>query len=165
MDMEWVKAVVNLVEESEIDSLDLELVASEPGEPRRIRVRKSPPQGTMAGALPAVAPSVAVAAPQAGGAAEPPPASGGESADGLADVTSPMVGTFYRAASPDSDPFVSVGDHVSPGHVLCILEAMKLMNELTSEISGVVREVLVENAQPVEFGETLFRIEPEAGAG
>jgi acetyl-CoA carboxylase biotin carboxyl carrier protein len=70
-----------------------------------------------------------------------------------------MVGTFYRAPAPEAPPFVEVGDHVRPGQVLCILEAMKLMNELESEVSGVVRKILVENGQPVEYGQVLFEIE------
>ena len=70
-----------------------------------------------------------------------------------------MVGTFYRAPAPEAPPFVEVGDNVRPGQVLCILEAMKLMNELESEVSGVVRKILVENGQPVEYGQVLFEIE------
>ncbi|MBE3073359.1 MAG: acetyl-CoA carboxylase biotin carboxyl carrier protein, partial [Actinobacteria bacterium] len=77
-------------------------------------------------------------------------------------VKSPMVGTFYRAASPTSDPFVAEGDEVKVGQTLCILEAMKLMNEVTSEIDGTVRRVLVENAKPVEYGQRLLYIEPAA---
>tara|TARA_B100000749_G_C18253129_1_gene393198 strand:+ start:352 stop:570 length:219 start_codon:yes stop_codon:yes gene_type:complete len=71
-----------------------------------------------------------------------------------------MVGTFYRSAAPDAPPFVSVGDHVEKGQTLCILEAMKLMNELESEVSGVITEIAVENAEPVEFGALLFRVDP-----
>jgi acetyl-CoA carboxylase biotin carboxyl carrier protein len=78
------------------------------------------------------------------------------------EVKSPMVGTFYRSPSPEAAPYVEVGTRVSKGQTLCILEAMKLMNELESELTGIVREILVENAQPVEYGQVLFRIEPEA---
>ena len=73
-------------------------------------------------------------------------------------MTSPFVGTFYRAASPESPPFVEVGSKVSEGQALCIVEAMKIMNEIESELSGTITEVLVENGQPVEFGQRLFRI-------
>ncbi len=76
------------------------------------------------------------------------------------DVTSPMVGTFYRAPAPEAPPYVELGSTVSRGQTLCILEAMKLMNELESEVDGVVREILAENADPVEYGQVLFRIEP-----
>ena len=74
-----------------------------------------------------------------------------------------MVGTFYRAAQPGSPPFVEVGDVVAPGQTLCILEAMKLMNEVKADLEGVVRSIGVENAQPVEFGQVLFELEPLAG--
>jgi acetyl-CoA carboxylase biotin carboxyl carrier protein len=74
-------------------------------------------------------------------------------------VTSPFVGTFYRAPSPQSDPFVDVGDVVTAGQVLCIVEAMKLMNEIEAEVEGKIAEILVEDGKPVEYGDRLFRIE------
>ncbi|MCX8056815.1 MAG: acetyl-CoA carboxylase biotin carboxyl carrier protein [Ignavibacteria bacterium] len=76
------------------------------------------------------------------------------------EIKSPIVGTFYRAPSPDADPYVKVGDVVSVGQVLCIVEAMKLMNEIESDVNGKIVQILVENAQPVEYGQTLFLIEP-----
>ncbi len=78
----------------------------------------------------------------------------------LVEVTSPMVGTFYRAASPEAPSYVDLGDSVKSGQALCIIEAMKLMNEIESEASGKIVEILVENAQPVEFGQVLFKIDP-----
>ncbi len=78
----------------------------------------------------------------------------------LITVTSPIVGTFYRASSPDAPPFVEVGARVRKGQPLCIIEAMKLMNEIESEVDGIVVKILVENGQPVEYGEPLFLIEP-----
>lgn len=78
----------------------------------------------------------------------------------LVEVTAPIVGTFYAAPAPDTPPFAKVGDSVSAGSVLCIIEAMKLMNEIEAEVSGVIREVLVSNEDPVEYGQVLFRIEP-----
>ena len=80
----------------------------------------------------------------------------------LVEVKSPMVGTFYRAPEPGADPYVKPGTRVTTGQTLCIIEAMKIMNELESEVSGVVRECLVEDAQPVEFGQVLFRVDPNA---
>jgi acetyl-CoA carboxylase biotin carboxyl carrier protein len=71
-----------------------------------------------------------------------------------------MVGTFYRAPEPGAEPYVKIGARVSPGQTLCIIEAMKIMNELEAEVTGTVREILVEDAQPVEFGQVLFRVEP-----
>lgn len=76
-------------------------------------------------------------------------------------ITSPFVGTFYRAPSPESENFVSEGEGVEPGQTLCIVEAMKLMNEIESDISGRIKEILVENGQPVEYGEALFVLEPK----
>jgi acetyl-CoA carboxylase biotin carboxyl carrier protein len=75
-----------------------------------------------------------------------------------------MVGTFYRAPSPDAPAYVKIGDRVEEGQTLCILEAMKLMNELEAEVTGVVREIVVEDAEPVEYGQLLFRVEPDAAA-
>ncbi|MFA5337341.1 MAG: acetyl-CoA carboxylase biotin carboxyl carrier protein [Candidatus Omnitrophota bacterium] len=80
--------------------------------------------------------------------------------EGLIEIKSPMVGTFYRAPSPGAKPYVEIGDVIKPGDVVCIIEAMKLMNEIKAEIGGKVTEVLVENGQPVEFGQTLFVLEP-----
>ncbi len=76
------------------------------------------------------------------------------------EIKSPMVGTFYRSPSPEVDAFVKVGDHVKKGDTLCIIEAMKIMNEVEAEVSGVILDVQIENAQPVEYGQTLFLIEP-----
>jgi len=78
----------------------------------------------------------------------------------LIEIKSPMVGTFYRAPSPGAKPYVEVGDIIKPGVVVCIIEAMKLMNEIKSEISGKIVEILVENGEPVEFGQSLFLVEP-----
>jgi acetyl-CoA carboxylase biotin carboxyl carrier protein len=85
---------------------------------------------------------------------------GAPSATRLLEVKSPMVGTFYRSPEPGSEPYAKVGSRVATGQTLCIIEAMKIMNELESEVSGVVKEILVEDAQPVEFGQVLFRVEP-----
>ncbi len=107
------------------------------------------------------------------GVSGPPPSGGGASSDNEADagpsgtaegeavktIDSPIVGTFYRAPSPDSENFVKEGDEVTPETVVCIIEAMKVMNEIKAEVSGRVKKVLVENAQPVEFGQPLFELE------
>ena len=112
------------------------------------------------------APAAAPAAPQpaaesvlAAGTAAPAAAPAANS--NLIDVLAPIVGTFYAAPSPDAASFVNVGDRVKPGTVLCIIEAMKLMNEIEAEVAGVVREVAVGNEDPVEYGQVLFRIEPD----
>jgi acetyl-CoA carboxylase biotin carboxyl carrier protein len=88
------------------------------------------------------------------------PVSPREDASRYIEVKAPIVGTFYRAPSPEAEPFVKEGDAVKKGQVLCIIEAMKLMNEIESEVSGVVRKILVSNGEPVEYGQVLFLIEP-----
>ncbi len=97
------------------------------------------------------------AAPPAGGAA--PPAAPAASAT-LRDIKSPMVGTFYKAPEPGAEAYVKVGGRVTVGQTVCIIEAMKIMNEIEAEVSGVIREILVEDPQPVEFGQVLFRVDP-----
>ena len=104
---------------------------------------------------PAVLPVQAPAAP-----AQTAAAPAAAPASDLLEIRSPIVGTFYSAPSPDSPPFVSAGDKIKSGDVLCIIEAMKLMNEIEAEISGTVAEVLVENGQPVEYNQVLFRVKP-----
>lgn len=109
----------------------------------------------------AIAPVPVAPAPERGSsvpATEAAP-SDSDDADGRITITAPMVGTFYRAPSPDSDPYVKSGDRVETGQPLCIIEAMKLMNEIESEVQGRVVEILVENGQPVEYGQPLFIIE------
>ena len=110
------------------------------------------------------APSVAAAAPapqpDPGATAAPESGTAIPEEEDLHPVSSPIVGTFYRAPSPDADPYVKVGDFVEQGQTLCIVEAMKLMNEIEADISGMVVRVLPENAQPVEYGESLFMVRP-----
>ncbi|MDE2662297.1 MAG: acetyl-CoA carboxylase biotin carboxyl carrier protein [Gemmatimonadota bacterium] len=163
MDLDWLKGLIELVEESGVDGLDIELVGSDTGDPTRVRIRKSP-RLAAAAAVPAAVPAAAVGgvevAPAPAAESAPPPAEAAP-ASGLFEVLSPMVGTFYRAPAAGADPFVSVGDRVEAGQTLCILEAMKLMNELQSDVAGVVQEIAVENAEPVEYGALLFRIEPD----
>ena len=102
------------------------------------------------------APAPTAAAPKESGAGAPST----ESGRNLKDVKCPMVGTFYKSSAPDAEPYVGLGSMVQKGDVLCIIEAMKLMNEIKAEFGGKVAEILVENAESVEFGQTLFRIEP-----
>ena len=159
MDLDWLKGLIELVEDSGVDGLDIELVGSDTGDPTRVRIRKSP-RIAAAAAVPAAAVGSANVEQPPAAAPAPPPAETAP-ASGLFEVLSPMVGTFYRAPAVGADPFVSVGDRVEAGQTLCILEAMKLMNELQSEVAGVVREIPVENAEPVEYGALLFRIEAD----
>jgi acetyl-CoA carboxylase biotin carboxyl carrier protein len=104
--------------------------------------------------LPVAAPQVALPAPVMASAAGAVP--GGNEQD----IKSPMIGTFYRAPSPEAAPYIEVGSEVNPETVVCIIEAMKVMNEIKAEVRGVVTQALVENAKPVEFGQPLFKIRP-----
>lgn len=151
MDLRKLKKLIDLVEESGISELEL----TEGEEKVRISRAMAP------GAAP-VTQYVAAPAPVAAPAAAAPAASASTAAPAEAlegkVVKSPMVGTFYRASSPDAKPFVDVGSSVNTGDTLCIIEAMKLLNEIESEFSGTIKKVFVENGQPVEYGEPLFLI-------
>jgi acetyl-CoA carboxylase biotin carboxyl carrier protein len=106
---------------------------------------------------PQIIPAVAPQPGESPATAEP---SAAATDNGLVDLISPIVGTFYTSASPDTAPFVEIGSHVNKGQVMCIVEAMKVMNEIEAEVDGEVAEVLVANGQPVEYGEVLFRMRP-----
>jgi acetyl-CoA carboxylase biotin carboxyl carrier protein len=156
MDVEKLKAIVSLLEGTEITRLDYRN-----GE-ERLKIRRGHPPVYVAApqpvpALAAQTPAPAAAAPAPAPAAPATPAP--QEKPGVL-VTSPFVGTFYRAPSPEAPAFVEVGQTVRKGQTLCIVEAMKLMNEIEAEVSGRVAECFAQNGQPVEFGEPLFRIEP-----
>jgi acetyl-CoA carboxylase biotin carboxyl carrier protein len=155
MDLRKLKTLIELVESSGIAELEIQ-----EGE-ERVRITRSPGHG--ATALAAPLPIHVSAAPVPAGAVAAMPAIAEAPAAPVEPeghlVKSPMVGTFYRAASPGAKPFVEVGDTVQVGDPLCIIEAMKLMNEIESDCAGVVKQLLVENGQPVEFGQPLAVIE------
>jgi acetyl-CoA carboxylase biotin carboxyl carrier protein len=161
IDLRYVKKLIEMVDESTVDSLE---ITSDKG--IKIRISKSPsgrgmqvaPQQVMAPMVAAV-PAPARPTPAEGVAAVEEPAKAPAKSAGT-DVKSPMVGTFYGAPEPGAKPYVSVGSRVSKGQILCIIEAMKIMNEIESEVAGVVTEVLASDAQPVEYGQALFRIDP-----
>jgi acetyl-CoA carboxylase biotin carboxyl carrier protein len=111
-------------------------------------------------AAPVYAPAPIAAAPAAAPASTPAAPAAPAKADNLVTIKSPMIGTFYRRSSPDKPAFVEVGDDIAPGKVVCIIEAMKLFNEIEAEISGKVVKVLVDDASPVEFDQPLFLVEP-----
>jgi len=147
MDLSEIKRLIRLVERSQIEELEIQ------EEGLQIRITKSRD----------------IAAPPVQAAPQPVPlnqpvapvrdSESGERSDNLIEIKSPMVGTFYRSPSPDANPYVKVGDSIESGKILCIIEAMKLMNEIESEISGKIVKILVENAQPVEYNQTLFLVE------
>ena len=161
IDLEFVESLIRALDESSLDTLELDRGGT------RIRLSKTPtPQsfGEVGSSAANVGVQGAGRAPmvdEGGGLPQAlPPEPAEAPAGNLIEVTSPMVGTFYRAPSPDADPFVAVGARIGNGSVLCIIEAMKLMNELESEVEGTVAQILVENAEPVEFGQVLFLIDP-----
>lgn len=151
MDIRKVKKLIELLEESGIDELEIRegeesvRISRNSGKAATQTVYAAAPAPVAAAAAPVAAPVAAEAAP-----AEP-------KLNGHV-VRSPMVGTFYRAASPTSAPFVEVGQSVKKGDILCIVEAMKMMNHIEAEASGVIESILVENGQPVEFDQPLFTI-------
>ena len=161
MDLTYVKKLIKLLSESDVEELEIE------EEGKKIRLTKSRPgSGPFAFAPPPMAaypvPQAMPPAPAAASGAAPdaaPPAAPLPPKDHLHEVKSPIVGTFYRAPAPDAAPFIQVGASVEPGTVLCIVEAMKLMNEIECDVAGKVVKILVENGQPVEYDQTLFLVE------
>lgn len=153
MDLRKLKTLVDLVSESNIS--ELEITEAE-GKVRIVKAVAAAQPAVVA--APAVAPVVAAAADVPAPAAAAPAPAAEAPASGFV-VKSPMVGTFYRAASPGAKPFVEVGQKVNEGEPLCIIEAMKILNEIEAEKSGTVTQVLGENGQPVEYGQPLFVIE------
>ena len=151
MDFDELKQVLEMVREHDLTELELERPDF------KIRVRKGP-SGQLQAVTP-VAAVVAAPAPVAPSAVAAPMAVPAEDVD-LAVLKSPIVGTFYRSSEPGSAPFTDVGSRVKKGQVLCIIEAMKLMNEITSDVDGEVVKVFVENGQAVQYGERLFAIRP-----
>jgi acetyl-CoA carboxylase biotin carboxyl carrier protein len=160
-----VKKLIEMLDGSSVDSVE---ISSEKG--MKIRISKTPQQR---GAVQIPAPiPVAAVVPQPAGASrmtpvEAMPAIGESDAPkvepakaNLTDVKSPMVGTFYASPEPGAKPYAPVGSRVSKGQVLCIIEAMKIMNEIEAEVAGVVKEVCVSDAHPVEYGQVLFRVDP-----
>ena len=159
MDLKEIQALikfvsVNAVDEVEINRKDFKLLIKK-NPAQIVNAVVSAPQQVVASAPTPAAPA-AIAAPAAAPAA---PAAEAK-ADNLITIKSPMVGTFYRTPNPDSPVFVNVGDEVKPGKVVCIIEAMKLFNEIESEVSGRIVKILVENASPVEYDQPLFLVEP-----
>ncbi len=163
IDLRYVKKLIEMLDGSSVDSIE---ISSDKG--MKLRISKSPQQRgvTVAQALPTqvpmAPPAVLPAAPAARlpdeGGTPTPKAEAPKSA--ALEIKSPMVGTFYTAPEPGAKPYVMVGDRISKGQIVCIIEAMKIMNELESEFDGVVREINVSDAHPVEYGQVLYRIDP-----
>jgi acetyl-CoA carboxylase biotin carboxyl carrier protein len=160
MDIKQIQELVKLINKTSIGEITIE----EDGTRITIKQKKDPSQKIYTqGAAPAYnAPAATAQAPvaQAAPATSAPAATPTPKADNLITIKSPMIGTFYRSAGPDKPLFVNVGDEVGTGKVVCIIEAMKLFNEIESEVKGTIVKVLVDDASPVEFDQPLFLVEP-----
>ena len=177
MDLDFVQSLIKALDESGLDSIEIERGGT------RIRLSRTPSADAGVALTGPVGLATSTGSAFGGAAASLPPTQEGQvqlpgagaadsrSADsrsedsrsegsGLVEITSPMVGTFYRAPAPDARSYVEMGANVSPGDTLGIIEAMKLMNELECEVTGVIREICVENGEPVEYGQVLFRVSP-----
>lgn len=153
MDINLIKKLIKLVESSEVTDLEVEENGMRVKVAKKVRVAQAPVQHFQA-SIPAGHVNQAEI-PQVKAPAEKTE----DTSAGLHEIKSPIVGTFYRAPAPDADAYVQVGDMVSPGTVLCIVEAMKLMNEIESDVSGKIVKILVENGKPVEYNQPLFLIQ------
>ncbi len=157
IDLRYLKKVLEMLDESSVDSLE---ITSDKG--MKLRVSKSPTQrgGPMMGTQMMAAPAAAVPAPVAAVGPIVPTVETAKPASTLLEVKSPMVGTFYAKPEPGANAYASVGTRVSKGQILCIIEAMKIMNEIECDVAGVVVEVLVQDSSAVEYGQVLFRVDP-----
>ena len=166
IDLRYVKKLIDMLDGSSVDSIE---ISTDKG--MKLRISKSPhnrggpvtiaaPMQMPQQMAPAVLPSPASGRPVGEGESESASPKAEAPKTALLEIKSPMVGTFYSAPEPGAKAYVSVGDRISKGQVVCIIEAMKIMNELESEFDGVVREVGVTDSHPVEYGHVLFRIEP-----
>jgi acetyl-CoA carboxylase biotin carboxyl carrier protein len=155
VDLKDIKAIIDLMKKNSITEFELERQDS------KIRLKRGLNGGGSAAQsedyIPATPAQMqqAVAAAASAAVATPPPAATGE-----VDIKSPMIGTFYRAPSPEAGNYIEVGSSVTPETVVCIIEAMKVMNEIKAEVKGVITQILVENGKPVEFGQPLFKVRP-----
>ena len=152
IELEFLESLIRALDQSSVDSIEIERGGT------RVRLSKSPaPAPIVLGGGPASsAPPDEAPGPTSTPAEEP------QAVSRLVEVKSPMVGTFFCSPAPDAPAYVELGTQISSGDTLCIIEAMKLMNELESEVEGTVVEILVENAVPVEYGQVLFKIDPES---
>ena len=162
IDLRYVKKLVELLDSSSVDSIE---IASDTG--MKLRISKTPAQrAAVQVAAPMHLPPMLAAPLRASGellamaAESEAPAKPEAPKTPLREVKSPMVGTYYARPAPDAKPFVTTGGRIEKGQTVCIIEAMKIMNEIESEFAGVVREVCVQDSQPVEYGQVLFRIDP-----
>jgi acetyl-CoA carboxylase biotin carboxyl carrier protein len=157
LDLAELKRLVALMRANNLLEVEME------EEGRRVRVVRGGAPVVTAVAAPAAAVPLAAAQPAAAAAAAAAPAPAAKASRGI-EIPSPMVGTFFRSPSPDASPYVEVGDRVGKDTTVCIVEAMKVMNEIKAEVEGEILEILVQNGEPVEFGQPLFLVRPAGGA-
>ncbi len=158
MELKDIKAIIDLMKKNDLSVFEMEKDGF------KLKLQKGAGEQTVFVSPPAFPQMIpapmglpAAGGSSAGGAA-PAPAAGGSAPAASKEIISPMVGTFYRAASPESPSFIEVGKEVNPETVVCIIEAMKVMNEIKAEVSGVITEVVAENGKPVQFGQPLFKV-------
>lgn len=159
MELSYIKKIIKLVENSGVDEIEIE------EEGKKVRVAKHRPPVGGAYQIPLAAPAPQYhPVPASPSAAPAPPAAEAPAKTKpekqYHEIRSPIVGTFYRAPSPDAEPYIEAGHNVKAGDVLCIVEAMKLMNEIESDVSGKIVKIMVENAKPVEYNQVLFLVDP-----
>jgi acetyl-CoA carboxylase biotin carboxyl carrier protein len=150
LELKDIKAVIDLMKKNDLSVFEMEKDGF------KLKLQKGAGEQTVFTQPPAMAPAPPVSPTTPAPAAAPAPQA--EQSGGLRDILSPMVGTFYRAGSPESPPFVDVGKEVTEETVVCIIEAMKVMNEIKAETKGVIAEVVAEGGKPVQFGQVLFRV-------
>jgi acetyl-CoA carboxylase biotin carboxyl carrier protein len=163
MDFKQIQELIKMINKSNIGEVSIE----EKGFKLTIKQKEEPVQQLIAAPM-QTQPMATLAAPPVAAIAQTPAAAAADKSVKAAEapagntvtIKSPMIGTFYRSASPDKPPFIGVGDEIAPGKVVCIIEAMKLFNEIESEVSGKIIKVLVEDASPVEYDQPLFLVEP-----
>ncbi len=161
IDLRYVKKVIEMLDQSSVDSIE---ISSDKG--MKLRISKTPQHrgatvqmaAAPAAAAPVLPPAPAARPAEEGVRADAPAAEAPKAS--LLEIKSPMVGTYYQSPEPNAKAYVAVGDRIAKGQIVCIIEAMKIMNELESEVDGVVREINVKDAQPIEYGQVLFRIDP-----
>jgi acetyl-CoA carboxylase biotin carboxyl carrier protein len=161
IDLRYVKKLLEMMDASSANSIE---ITADKGMKIRVSKGARAPVQMMAPMQqqPAAAPMPAAATPAAPSAASESAQRAEAAKARYLEVKSPMVGTYYAAPEPGARPYLSVGDRISKGQILCIIEAMKIMNEIESEFDGVVKEILAQNSHPVEYGQVLFRIDPNA---
>ena len=152
MELKDIKAVIDLMKKNDLSVFEMEKDGF------KLKLQKDAGDQTVFAAPPVAPAAPAPAANAETAAAAAPAAPAAEKGGALKDIVSPMVGTFYRASSPESPPFVDVGKEVTEETVVCIIEAMKVMNEIKAEAKGVIAEVVAESGKPVQFGQVLFRV-------